>query len=203
MIVTLSRKLTSYFILHFEVAEDDREVYNYFFEIILSSLINLLMALSIGLFSGKFLETLIFVFVFVFMRSLCGGYHANTHLKCILTFSSGLVLLVTALYFVPEGLAKILAFTSVVFSFVTVWLLAPVASPAKPLSEEKRSKLKKQSKVWITIFSIAIVFLLRFHMINNFVFPIAYGLFSVAGSMVVEKIKTTWEGHNSGANKNN
>lgn len=86
MIAKLSRIIADFFIHQKVVLEEQREVYEYGFELSISSVIGIIIVLSIGLISEKFWESVIFYIVFCFTRLFTGGYHASNHLLCKITF---------------------------------------------------------------------------------------------------------------------
>ena len=73
MIELMSKKVSSFFIVRGIIQEDDREVYVYCFEILLSTLLSFIALAILSLISGTFLETLLFLLGFVPLRLVAGG----------------------------------------------------------------------------------------------------------------------------------
>ena len=88
MITKLSRIIADFFIRQKIVPDEHREIYEYGFELSISSVIGIILVLAIGLISGKFWESIVFYIVFCFTILFTGGFHAPNHLLCKLTFSS-------------------------------------------------------------------------------------------------------------------
>ena len=55
------------------------DIYIYGFELLVSSVIETISLLLIGLLTGKFVETVIFIISFSSIRVFSGGYHANSY----------------------------------------------------------------------------------------------------------------------------
>ena len=77
------------------ISKDTEEIefYRYGIEITLSSLINIALISIIGIITDYTFESMMFLAVFIIMRSFTGGYHANTYIKCNLVTSISFVIL--------------------------------------------------------------------------------------------------------------
>lgn len=139
MIDKLSNLISSKFVKHNIISEDAKDVYKYGVEISISSLIGFVITLIIGLIFNVLIQTVIFYVVFISLRSMTGGYHAETYLKCNLVFS--LVTLFVVIFSkaacemqMPGGILTLLFLPSVT-SFI--WI-APVENINKPIDNKKR-----------------------------------------------------------------
>lgn len=139
MIDKLSNLISSEFVKHNIISEDAKDVYKYGVEISISSLIGFVITLIIGLIFNVLIQTVIFYVVFISLRSMTGGYHAETYLKCNLVFS--LVTLFVVIFSkaacemqMPGGILTLLFLPSVT-SFI--WI-APVENINKPIEKKKR-----------------------------------------------------------------
>ncbi len=100
------------------IKEQDMEIYQYGFEIIISTTIGFLITLLIGfLFQMKLLSVLYYG-IFVLIRQLTGGYHADSYLKCNLIFSG--------VTFFTLGMTK-LCYTSGLYTIMFHVLILAVA----------------------------------------------------------------------------
>lgn len=132
-----------------EVISHNVEVYAYCIEILLSTLLNGLIAFIISLLLKQFLEGLVFSFVFIIMRQLVGGYHADTHLKCILFFSVIFTLTLLLTKYLSPSFYLLVMVIGCFVSLPVNFILAPIEHINKPLSDEK---IKKESKVHFCFF---------------------------------------------------
>ena len=67
--------IVNFFIRKNIFSEEQREIYQYGFELWVSSAIGILMVLAIGIISGKFWESVVFYIVFCSIRLFSGGFH--------------------------------------------------------------------------------------------------------------------------------
>ena len=63
------------------------EIYIYGFEILISTLLNALIIITIAILTNTFLLSLAFLASFGTLRLYTGGFHASTHLRCFVLFS--------------------------------------------------------------------------------------------------------------------
>ena len=135
------------------ISKDTEEIefYRYGIEITLSSLINIALISIIGIITDYTFESMMFLAVFIIMRSFTGGYHANTYIKCNLVTSISFVILLL--------IFKIIRHISI-FQVVTIVLLAPIENKNKPI--ENRTVYKIISTVLSVVLSaISIVLIIK------------------------------------------
>lgn len=125
------------------VYEDSEvEVYTYGYELLISTLINAAIVMAIGIILRCFAESVLYIIVFASVRTIAGGFHASSHIRCIATFSVSFLFFALAIKHVLLSLlAPYVFLTTLVFS-LTMFTSAPVAAPNKPMSEKKRNKLR-------------------------------------------------------------
>ena len=84
MINLISRKVLRYLLKCGVVDnnEDECSHYLYGIEITISSLLNIFLIMSIGTLLGCIQYSFVFLFVFISLRHMTGGYHAKSYFKC-------------------------------------------------------------------------------------------------------------------------
>ena len=92
MLYKLSYKLVDYLFSHNSKIDDDYITAVYGCEILLYTIISTLGLVLIGFSLHQPFEACIIIILFYTCQSSGGGYHANTHLKCFVTMSIGLIL---------------------------------------------------------------------------------------------------------------
>lgn len=157
LIHTLANRIASIFVLYGESTEEDRDIYVYAYEILLSNILSLGLGLIIAIIFGRVMEGIVFMASFIVLRRCTGGYHANTHFKCILTFAVVLIctmlILSTAYNMQAESILLIVAG----IASVVICLLAPVEHANKPITEDLRKAQKVKSR-WITLALLVLCF---------------------------------------------
>ena len=160
MITKLSHIIADFFIREKIVPEEQREIYEYGFELSISSVIGIILVLAIGLISGRFWESIVFYIVFCFTRLFTGGFHAPSHLLCKLTFSS-ILLAVLLLDWLLHGIEDYYWFVLHFYSVVIVCQFAPIENPNKELTKRHKVKCKVISIIAMAVW-LAVMFLFRF-----------------------------------------
>lgn len=73
---------------------EQASIYQYGYEILISSCIICAIAVGLGFAMKCLFAAIIYFIIFALLRSICGGYHAKTYLKCntIYAFTTFIVL---------------------------------------------------------------------------------------------------------------
>ena len=134
------------------ISKDTEEIefYRYGIEITLSSLINIALISIIGIVTDYTFESMMFLVVFIIMRSFTGGYHANTYIKCNLVTSISFVILLLIFKIIRHISLKSIILIAI-FQVVTIVLLAPIENKNKPI--ENRTVYKIISTVLSVVLS--------------------------------------------------
>jgi len=131
-------------------SDDEKVVYAYSIEILMSLLLNLLILSSAAYILNKKLE----LFFFSGLRTFAGGYHARTHMECIfLSFSIFVISAMCGTYLKQYG--EIILVFGVIFSIFMVFWLAPSETENKPLSKNEIKKYKAISRIIVITLSLS------------------------------------------------
>lgn len=182
MITKLSHIIADFFIREKIVPEEQRDIYEYGFELSISSVIGIIIVLAIGLISGKFWESIVFYIVFCFTRLFTGGFHAPTHLHCKITFAGVLLTVLVAdwlLYKIEDYYWFVLHF----YSLVIVCQFAPIENPNKELTKRQKVRCKVISIIAMAVW-LAVMFLFRF-LDSKLDHIVALSLFCVSNLMLL------------------
>lgn len=135
-------KIVLGYLIYFGIADkndsDDIAVYRYGIEITISSCLNIILILIIGLLCGKIIESLIFLGIFILLRTFTGGFHASTYFWCNTMFCISF-LIVLLLYSLSWEFMNLISVAVILgCSLATVFIYSPVENPNKPLGNKKR-----------------------------------------------------------------
>lgn len=159
MISSAANNITNYLICKKVIKDDDREIYQYGFEQVFSSLLNIATMLLLGIILGKIYQSLVLILSFMALRSYSGGYHANTPLQCYLLTVMSISATLSIMKFIT--IDRFICWGLLVLSSVVILLLSPIGSKNKPLDEiEKIIYRKKTIIVWSVETCVAIVFII-------------------------------------------
>ena len=194
---------SNYFIKKEMINADDKEMYNYCFEILLSTILNGISILIIGMSTALYAETFMFAFTFILFRGICGGAHAKTHCMCFLSlmivFSGFVLLQLLVEYYVLYYLSISISIASLIIIIV----LCPIDNINKPIDRSEIIKLRKKMYIAVLFIICAILPLHCFQSLANYAFAISYPLFCVAFSMITGMITNILHKKNTINIKNN
>lgn len=161
MITALANHIADFIYSNTELSEEQREIYVYGYEIIISSAISFILLIATGLIFGRLPESIVFFLVFYILRQKTGGYHADTYLKCNFIFEINiiLVMMLTLIDF-PFAVLIAVNIAACVLCLVTILILAPVENENKPIAPELRPKHKISALILTVIFEVASICLL-------------------------------------------
>ena len=158
MIDKISAKLSEEIGLRLNSSDNEKEIYAYSIEVLISLLINFIILTITACIMKKQAELIIFIVFFSGLRSYAGGYHAKTHIECVsLSLCLFIISALSSTYFMEYG--KIILFLGILFSIIMVFVFAPSESANKPLSERKLKKHKKFSRIIVLVLSVTAIFL--------------------------------------------
>ena len=148
MINKLSSLISSKFVEHNIISKSVKDVYRYGIEMTISSIIGFVITCLIGLLFRMLMQTMLFYVIFILLRSMTGGYHAKTYLKCNFIFSIITLFIVT---FSKAAYEMQISFEILTLLFlpsiaIFIWI-APVENVNKPIKAEKRVYWKSISIV--------------------------------------------------------
>lgn len=165
MISNLSNKVLN-FLLEQKVIQDteyETEYYKYGIEITISSILNIVIIIALGIILGVLKESIIFLICFIVLRQFTGGYHADSYLKCNMYFALSFISLILIYKMTSTILTT---FICILISFACIVLITtycPIEHINKPLSHHK--------KVFNRIIAIIISLIYSFigtYLVSNF-----------------------------------
>lgn len=139
------------------ITADEKDTYKYGFEITIANMINGLIVLSVGLGLNMLAEAILFYLVFVSLRFFCGGYHADSYIKCFFFF--GLTIIVCLSFSVRlaqyEELILIPFWITAVILGWHIIKMAPIEHKNRILIEDERRIFRRRS-IQIYIFWLVV-----------------------------------------------
>ena len=189
MIRSFAERISFFYIKKGYIKSSDKEIYDYCFEILVSTVINFVTVLVIAMLCNMFVETIFFLVGFMAIRATAGGYHASNHFTCwvilVLAYMSYVAVLRFGIF------DDINHFTLIIntISFVIVEVISPVEDKNKPFTKDEDKFLKKKSHLSLGFIFLLSIFLdYQFNM-TCYAISLALGMFVVSISLVAGKIK--------------
>ncbi|HRF69854.1 MAG TPA: accessory gene regulator B family protein [Candidatus Pelethenecus sp.] len=185
----MAKKITNYYIKKGSIQKEEQEVYEYCFDVMLSTLLNLVAIIIISVATKLFIEGAVFCIVFMTLRGIGGGYHANTHFFCFMTIMIVFTIYVLLLKLVSTTILLYLTLSMIASGFLIICIFAPVDTETKPLTNEERKKNKIKTILLLFLYTLATSLLLIFEITKYYAFNVAFPLFAVSILMIFGTIK--------------
>jgi len=153
MIIRIAQIATGLLLKKKLISHDERDVYRYSFELLISTVMNMAIVLILGLLFHRLYETLVFLATFCTIKRFTGGLHMPSYGSCIIFFGCiyFLLLLTDRFFNIPVN-GFFIACTAL--SALPVLLLAPVIHPNKLLAPDEIIRLKKKVRWLVALFSL-------------------------------------------------
>lgn len=156
MISKLSKKIVN----QLNILDDEQELYEYGFFILLSQILYFIIAIIIGTICGTVFESIIFYIAFQFIRRYAGGYHAATETRCeILSTLSILACIVVIKLSKTYDIQTALWIISAL-SAVCIFVFCPLDTPEKPLTDKEFRYFRKIS--WLILLAIVVAIIVSY-----------------------------------------
>ncbi|MDP4120909.1 MAG: accessory gene regulator B family protein [Bacillota bacterium] len=160
MIHKLSLRISDFY-KNADILKVDQEIYTYGVELILGDIFNLLILFIVSCILNRIVEMVVWSSVFLLSRRFTGGFHAPTHLLCILTTQTGFI----ASYFICERLSPsvyiLLEDIIVVIGIVVLIVFGPVGNPKKPVTAAFYNKKKKDLIMFLFVITEAFLIIIE------------------------------------------
>ncbi len=186
-IAKLSRRIGDDLVRSNVVKAEDAEIYIYGINQILISVLNVFSALIIGLIFGVFFEILVFMAVYIPLRSYAGGYHARTPLRCYIF--SVVMLIAVSLGLKYLCIAEWVYYVVFALAIIIICIFSPVEDKNKPLDDIER-KIYKKRTIAITMIETLIGLLFDIIGIDNPCVAVIYSFVVLSLMLIVGKAKT-------------
>lgn len=149
--------------------------------------LSIITTLILGAIFGMFIESIVFLASFSFLRTYAGGYHAEKASTCYFASSLivALVLIITKL--IPLKFILIISLVFLIVSVPFILKLSPVSAKHKPLDKEEVAYFKKKIILHMAIELVFMIILLYFNQLR-LVFICAFGMFILLIALLLQYI---------------
>lgn len=152
---------------------EDESIYKYGYMLVFEVLLNISLALIIGVLFDSLRDILFFLCIYIPLRSFCGGWHADKIWKC--TFVSNVIFVIEI--FFEKYIVKYIDIWELLVIFfigiIIIFLMAPVETKTKKISKKEKIIYKKKIYFITMIHVIGMVVIVMFPL-QNYIFIIAY-----------------------------
>lgn len=164
---------------------DVQDFYRYGIEISISSLLNIVLVVIAGILIHHIIESIVFLSLFILIRSFTGGYHADTYFRCNLLMCITFILTALANSIFSNKFSLLIIIVLICVTELIVSILGPIENKNKPIDDSKRIKLKIIGIVITLIINCTGLFLSRSYLGTMIILT----TFLIALLMIAAKIK--------------
>ncbi len=158
MLTFLADRVTKLLICKKVIKDDDREIYQYGFEQVFNTLINIATMLLLGIILGKIYQSIVLTVSFAAVRSYSGGYHVSTSIRCYILTTVSILAGLSVMKFIV--IDRFICLGLLILSSVVILSLSPIGTKTKPLDGiEKIIYRRKTVIVWSIEACAALVFI--------------------------------------------
>lgn len=176
------------FITEQDVISDESDVqdfYRYGIEISISSLLNIVLVVIAGILIHHIIESIVFLSLFILIRSFTGGYHADTYFRCNLLMCITFILTVLANCMFSNKLSLSIIIVLICVTELIVSILGPIENKNKPIDDSKKIKLKITGTAMTSIINCAGLILRESYLGTMIIFT----TFLIVLLMIAAKVK--------------
>ena len=135
-------------------SDEEKEYYRYGIEITISSLLNIILIIGIGIIFRNVFESIIFLSFFMLIRQFTGGYHADTYFKCNLSFCISFISVLIMYHSTYEKITISLSVYISILCVAIILFLCPIENVNKPIPKYKRNFFKYVSAILGIVYGI-------------------------------------------------
>lgn len=171
MVKSYANKMTKYLIKNKKIKNNDFQLYLYAFEVLISSISNIVIILLIGAVFNRFIETLLFLLFYCPIRQFAGGFHTENYRRCLLFF---ITIYISNIFLIDKLISLKVTIPIVVMTFISfigIVFMVPQEHRNNPLSTAERKKYKK-----IVMYIISFLLVISFISINHSI-TYVYGVY--------------------------
>lgn len=159
MLVYLSNHLVDFLLHKGAIRQEDRDIYVYGYQIIISSMFGIILVCILGVLLKRLPESLTFLVVFIITRQYCGGYHAGTFFKCCVLFIFSYLTILLLMKLIIDRIVIYQIICLLLIYIVTIFKYAPVENENKMLSDKTKALNRKKSIALSLFWSLIIIVL--------------------------------------------
>ena len=174
------------------ILEEDRELYQYGFFLLISRGIFFVIAGIAGALVGNLWDSIFFYILFSFLRGYAGGLHADREAVCLFSTTASLFLAAKIIFCLRRGNYVILSCGVLVVCSALVLLIAPLDSDSKPLGESEMRHYRKITRHLILLMNLSsFVWLMAGYPQFLFIICVVTGVEAVL--LILGKAKRRWQ----------
>ncbi len=168
------------------MTDEDKKIYRYGYVLLCEVVLNLAIALVIGIFFSKTKAVMFFLGMYIPLRSFCGGWHADKIWKCTVISNVILLLQVYGLDNLRNWLSIRMMLLMFFLNMICIFFMAPVETEMKKINHKEKQIYRRRIKLILALHLITMIIITIANIIE-FVFSMMF-LYVVQNIMLLLEI---------------
>ena len=188
MIAAISMKISKSLLKSNAINQNELNVYAYGIQLLILGIVDWCITFLFMLLIGEIYLSIAYLSVFFALRKHCGGYHAETHIRCIVISNTVYVLSVLVSANMQYENFTTLLLAGEIINFIIIYKLSPVEHPNKHIEPVEMAHHGKIGRIYNLVFGLVAVGLVL-GSINQYACAILMAQLSVSIAVVLQGIK--------------
>lgn len=199
MIAAISMKISKSLLKSNAINQNELNVYAYGIQLLILGIVDWCITFLFMLLIGEIYLSIAYLSVFFTLRKHCGGYHAETHIRCIVISNTVYVLSVLVSANMQYENFTTLLLVGEIINFIIIYKFSPVEHPNKHIEPIEMARHRKIGRIYNLVFGFVAIGLVL-GSINQYACAIFMAQLSVSIAVVLQRIKnrTSKEGSENG-----
>ena len=188
MIAAISMKISKSLLKSNAINRDELNVYAYGIQLLILGIVDWCITFLFMILIGEIYLSIAYLSVFFVLRKHCGGYHAETHIRCIVISNTVYVLSVLISANMQYENFTTLLLIGEIINFIIIYKFSPVEHPNKHIEPVEMARHRKLGRIYNLIFGLVAIGLVL-GSINQYAGAILMAQLSVSIAVILQKIK--------------
>lgn len=189
MIAAISMKISKSLLKSNAVNQDELNIYAYGIQLLILGIVDWCITFLFMLLIGEIYLSIVYLLIFFALRKHCGGYHAETHIRCIVISNAVYVLSVLASANMQYENFTTLLLVGEIINFIIIYKFSPIEHPNKHIEPVEMARHRKIGRIYNLVFGLVAVGLVL-GSINQYACAILMAQLSVSIAVVLQRIKS-------------
>lgn len=188
MIAAISMKISKSLLKSNAINQNELNVYAYGIQLLILGIVDWCITFLFMLLIGEIYLSIAYLSVFFTLRKHCGGYHAETHIRCIVISNTVYVLSVLVSANMQYENFTTLLLVGEIINFIIIYKFSPVEHPNKHIEPIEMTRHRKIGRIYNLVFGFVAIGLVL-GSINQYACAIFMAQLSVSIAVVLQRIK--------------
>lgn len=170
------------------ISKEEVDIYKYGYYLLLEIAMNIIIAMCIGIAFQDIKTVIIFLFIYIPLRTYSGGWHANRLWKCTLISNFIIIIAEMITNYWKQYLSLYIGVLIVIICAVLILFVSPVDTETKEINDTERKVYKRKTHIIVVIQMCVLVFCMVLHY-DKYSLIIEYSYFVQALMLLAEKTR--------------